>query len=351
MTLVASWIRTWQNGQEMVVASDSRVSGGITLDQAPKILRLERNDAVLAYCGTTRVAYPLMLQIKLGLDAHAPSRGRVVDITELKSHIEKLIESVRQTISDLPDQSDENTDFKIMLAGYSWKQQRFVSWVFRFDLLTGQFNAFPMASHYRRLHQKAYFQFMSDRVENERRASQFVLSRLNRICSSERKANAAHHVDWIPFHALLDQINDEGVSDVGGAPQLVKLYKHSNTLPMNVFWPLSKRHSESGLLQSTYSITHFGRVMLGYERNDYLTLDPNTLSLVEPWKTREKLLELNQKSNERFQSEHEKHLKRRFVAGLKSLAKKKTITQRLCDLIQSGSYSADDLLRISRGEI
>ncbi|WP_218002778.1 hypothetical protein, partial [Paraburkholderia mimosarum] len=109
-------------------------------------------------------------------------------------------------------------------------------------------------------------------------------------------------------------------------------------------------HTESGLFRKTYSITHFGRVMLGYERNDYLTLDPDTLALVEPWKAREKLAELNKNANDRFQSERRDYLQRRFTVALKWLAQRKTVTERLSDLIRSGNYSRDDLIRIANGE-
>ncbi|MFT0174842.1 hypothetical protein ACLKMY_39035, partial [Paraburkholderia mimosarum] len=90
--------------------------------------------------------------------------------------------------------------------------------------------------------------------------------------------------------------------------------------------------------------------MLGYERNDYLTLDPDTLALVEPWKAREKLAELNKNANDRFQSERRDYLQRRFTVALKWLAQRKTVTERLSDLIRSGNYSRDDLIRIANGE-
>jgi len=47
---------------EMIVASDSRLSGGQAWDGNPKILMLPRSDAVLAFAGYTGVAYPLMIQ-------------------------------------------------------------------------------------------------------------------------------------------------------------------------------------------------------------------------------------------------------------------------------------------------
>ena len=77
MTLVASWVRVTPGGEELVIASDSRLTGGLALDHAPKIFRLERQDAVIAYCGPTVVAYPILLQLKSSLDGHEETRCQV----------------------------------------------------------------------------------------------------------------------------------------------------------------------------------------------------------------------------------------------------------------------------------
>lgn len=112
MTLVVSWIKHEGSSEELLIASDSRISGGTSLDQAPKLLRLLRDDAVLAFCGTTRVAYPIVIQIKLALDAYEPARKRLIDIVDLPAHLRRIIESMRQTVADLPDGSDEPIAFR-----------------------------------------------------------------------------------------------------------------------------------------------------------------------------------------------------------------------------------------------
>ena len=44
MTLVAAWVRSVGTTQELVLATDSRLTGGHTWDCCPKILSLPRGD-------------------------------------------------------------------------------------------------------------------------------------------------------------------------------------------------------------------------------------------------------------------------------------------------------------------
>ena len=278
MTLVASWIRVTLGGEELVVASDSRLTGGLQLDHAPKIFRLERQDAVIAYCGPTIVAYPILFQIKASLDAHEETRSRVLDIVHLKSHIEKVIESLRSKVVDLPCQDGTNRAFKFLLAGYSWKMCAYRMWTFRYDLITGEFNAHSARK-------SGNFIFMSDMADNEKRALDSLIRRL------EHKPNdSLRSLNWQPFEVLLEVIRDPDVPDVGGPPQLVKVYKHANTLPINVIWPKDEVKNSRAI--RGFEVTHLGRPLLGYERSKYLVMDPDALELIEPWKAVQRI-ELN----------------------------------------------------------
>lgn len=275
MTLVAAWVRKTKSNEELIVASDSRVSGGLVINCAPKLFRLERNDAVLAYCGPTMVAYPLILQIKAGLDAHDETKERVIDVVDLKAHIEKTIERLRLQLHDLPSKDDSHRSFKFLLAGYSWKYSRFRAWVFRYDISTGEFNAHSMPNT------KHQFIFMSDVGRNEINAKDQLLEKLYRTADGPKS-----RLDWEPLQILISTIENEKIGDIGGPPQLMKVYKHANTLPINVLWPEEKMHH--GHLIKRYEITHLGRPLLGYERTRLLTLDPLMWDFIEPWNIRKR---------------------------------------------------------------
>ncbi|MBK7277009.1 MAG: hypothetical protein IPI08_10785 [Betaproteobacteria bacterium] len=273
MTLVAAWIRRTVGVEELVVASDSRLTGGIALNHAPKLFPLERADSLLAYCGPTVVAYPILLQVKASLDANERTRKRLVDIVDLKVHIEKSIEGLRAQIKDLPSGDATNRAFKFLLAGYSWKHGCFRAWIFRYDTQTREFNAHSMPRLGRG------FVFMSDVDENERRARE----RLNRLVF-ERRDSPLPYLDWEPLRVLLSFIQDPNCDDSGGPPQIIKVYRHANVLPINVLW--HERASLDGIPYRRYEVAHLGRPLLDGEPTALLTLNLEDWQFVEPWNIR-----------------------------------------------------------------
>ena len=75
-----------------------------------------------------------------------------------------------------------------------------------------------------------------------------------------------------PLEVLVEFIRNEEYPTIGGPPQIVKIYRHSNYLPHNVYWP----DRTSGV------VTLFGRRLLVYEKRKFLTLDPDTMEVFEP---------------------------------------------------------------------
>jgi hypothetical protein len=61
MTLGMAWVRT-KGTTQLLVASDSRLSGGRYWDSNPKIILLPRSDCVMSFAGDTNDAYPLMFR-------------------------------------------------------------------------------------------------------------------------------------------------------------------------------------------------------------------------------------------------------------------------------------------------
>lgn len=334
MTLVVSWIRSQGDTEELLVASDSRISGGTSLDQAPKILRLLRDDAVLAFCGTTRLAYPIVIQIKLALDAYEPTRKRLIDIVDLPAHLKKIIESIRKTVTDLPDGSDEQIAFKILLAGFSWRTGNFKSWVLRFDLRNGAFAAHPMRAH-RVGGRRVFAQFMSDEQKNEDRARAFL----------DKTLRAGRGSSWTPFDALIEQIDDAALKDVGGPPQLVKIYRHANTLPINTIWPFAGVGHDGPV---THYVTHFGRVLLPYERTDYLSLDCGTREFIEPWNVQEYVNGLNAHELELATARQRLAALYRLARAVAAVSRRNARQKLATDMIRYGQPCSEIVAALSR---
>ncbi len=72
-----------------------------------------------------------------------------------------------------------------------------------------------------------------------------------------------------PFEVLCDMLKSGDFNDVGGPPQLLKVYQHMNRTPIAVKWALGKKNYSSLL----------GRPLLDYERTAYPVIDPNDLTI------------------------------------------------------------------------
>lgn len=166
MTLLAAWIRKYNNTEELVIASDSRLRFGAAWDCCPKILTLPRSDANLCFAGDTMYAYPIMLQIKNAIDMNDKARSRAMDITDLRGHILRVIEDMRNSIYDLPSGIDEYnaTDFRFILAGYSWKFSTFKIWILQYQKDINRFSFRTVSSHSKQTKGTKYFFFEGDNV-------------------------------------------------------------------------------------------------------------------------------------------------------------------------------------------
>ena len=102
MTLVAAWIRQRTERDELIVASDSRLSFGARWDCCPKVFPLAREDSVLAFCGDTAFAYPVLLQLSNSVTNYRKSRSREQDITSLRPHLLRVIGRMRDEVHNLP---------------------------------------------------------------------------------------------------------------------------------------------------------------------------------------------------------------------------------------------------------
>ena len=139
---------------------------------------------------------------------------------------------------------------------------------------------------------------------------------------------------WTPFDALMEQIADPEVKDVGGPPQLVKIYRHANTLPVNTIWPFME--FRDGEILSRYHVTHFGRALLPYERTDYLSLDLRTSSLIEPWNVQAYVRTLNENELESFLTRLRIAALRRVASAVAQVARRKRRQEIATDMVRRG---------------
>lgn len=267
MTLVAAWIKQVSSGGQLVVASDSRLSFGARWDCCPKIFPLARNDAVLAFCGDTAFAYPVLLQLVNAVVNYEKALSRELDITDLRPHFLKVINRMCSLVTDFPlggANGIDPTDFTLLFAGYSTKQRAFKAWSLYFDKALQKFHHRPLSFHQRRTKGTKPFLFMGDHVPDALKSLYLKLQ--------ERKKLTTGQLDMEPLEVLVEMSESTEFDAIGGPPQVVKIYPHANVLPVNVLWPRQRPNF----------VAHFGRPLLTYEGSKYACLDLNDFSLLAP---------------------------------------------------------------------
>jgi hypothetical protein len=289
MTISIAWVRRIRNCEELIFASDSRLSGdGRTFDAAPKILALPRGDCAIAFAGVTQDAFPMMLQLSLAIQAYGPSRRRSLDLNELKTHALKIFDSMGALIqSDSHVKGSPPDDVpaaEFLLGGYSWIQKQFELWSIRYHKSGKHFVASeaPWATFASRaggLRMSALSRqerqtglgriaFAGDQAARARRLFCEEMTR------KQRSGAALKKIDMEPFEIMVKMLRDPTRSDtIGGAPQLVKVYQYMKAISFPVYWPN----------KSDGSIFLQGRPCIGYENLDTKVVDPD----LPPWPTDE----------------------------------------------------------------
>lgn len=285
MTVAIAWIRKYRDWEELVFASDSRLSGdGRNLDVCPKILTLPRTDCAICFGGETEHAFPMMLQLALAIDAHWPTRQGSFPLEALKTHALKVFGGMAEFIESTvqPPQS-ELPGAHFLFGGYCWIKKRFELWSIHFNATDKRFVAQPARwLSYSNKEHAAVLRFRNT-IELTRSIAQVAFAGdqgkvaesflLRKVTAAEETGQGLTHLDMEPFEVVRDMLRDPQRSHtIGGAPQIVKVYQYMKSAPLAVYWP-NKQAGRANLL---------GRPCLGYERIDYTIIDPDTLISEHP---------------------------------------------------------------------
>lgn len=324
MTLSIAWVRTQSTIEELVIATDSRLRAGYAWDTAPKIFTFSRGDCAICFAGNTNYAYPIMEQIRNSIETYEKSKSRALDLFDLQGHLSRVLEEMRKTIHDLrPGQTQHDSlDATFIFAGFSWKVQKFVIWLLTYNTEENKFivlNLDKIKSNNKKeikyiknkincyeKHinncQKYLSEILDKNSENyifyENKINEFqeeikkekenlYLCNLNdiiysnnilligdneleakqQIVSKIKFNNINNKINYEPFEVLRDFCRDDTKHHIGGSPQIIKIYKHLNTMPYIMFWPNKKSQKRS----------LFGRPLMNFENPNYMTFDPDKL--------------------------------------------------------------------------
>ncbi len=225
MTLVISWTRKTKSGRELWMMSDSRLSGGKCWDYGPKIFGLGRSDALVAFAGDTAWSYPLIAQITSYVESFVNMRERIVDFIDAQKKIVSVINESLHFVSDAADPSLEIPDCTFIFAGFSSRKQDFIINKIAFNSKTRKFEIKPP--------KKVNGELLAV-IGDQRPVSEIfrTMSELNK-----KHCNIDDSLNTIPYEAFIKVLSSKRFREIGGAPQLTKLYQNMNHQHFGVYWP------------------------------------------------------------------------------------------------------------------
>lgn len=177
MTVGVAWIKQTERGQELWLASDSRLGGdGNVWDDCPKLFISPRRDLAAAFSGDTAQAYPLLLQIANAIHAYQPATDGSLELTELIGHLERLANGMLGRIAPdpgvhgagSPDPFVTRGD-AIILGGYSRHLNGLVLRALQFDVRLNRWK-FVKARSRKKVGANKIFRVFGDRVAAARYA-------------------------------------------------------------------------------------------------------------------------------------------------------------------------------------
>ena len=232
MTVVVSWTRKTNTGRELWIMSDSRLSGGKCWDYGPKIFSMGRSDAVIAFAGDTAWSYPLIAQVTSYVESFVNLRERVVDFVDAQKKIIRMLNESLNFVSDAVDKSLEEPDCTFIFSGYSARKQKFMVNRIVFNSEKKRFEVKPPKKINGELLTvigdkgplKAIYRIVSER-ENNKKVRDFKL-------------------DMVPSEAFVEVLSSGRFREIGGSPQIMKLYQNMNQQHIAVYWPPEVPHEE-----------------------------------------------------------------------------------------------------------
>jgi hypothetical protein len=240
MTLCAIWSRVDSDvGQQIVMASDSMLTGGYAYPRGCKFTLFERRDCALCWEGDTDYTYSFAAHAKVDLDwSDVLSDPTKSDIICVKKRIVGTFDELWAVARE--DKASKHLDkkFSFIFAGYSGRLKQALAWQLKYG------DGMPVCE------------------EIDLARPFFAGSGADRARSKEAGGKLA------PYRILRDVIDDEG-GDVGGLPQLVIIDRRGVTaiaiIKLGEFFlfgrPLAGEGHRGGVLYAQYDDDNLAKLM------------------------------------------------------------------------------------------
>lgn len=216
MTSIVAWERRVGHQTELVMASDSRLSGGEDWDGCAKIFDVGRDDALIAFAGNTWRALPLIFQAISTTRSYEGSNNRTLDLPKYAGHIVRVLNSVLAIASG--PAADAPPECEFLLGGWSWSMGQFRIYKIQFDKQKWEF----VISSPQRLPNSIGGQGRGSIYESIGDGSRRLTGRLAKAYNLELIEGP---LDYHPLEQLYQQTIDARERTIGGAIQVSKVYR------------------------------------------------------------------------------------------------------------------------------
>lgn len=251
MTIGIVWKRKSSDGEELWISSDSRLTGdGLIWDDCPKLVVLPRRDAVAGFSGTTRQAYPLLLQMANAIRAYPPARTGSLEFFDLAGHLERVANSMLEDVKLDPavrgtpeiKRAFGTPGDSIVLGGFSRAAGGFVLRALEYDTANRNWRFARVRGSPVKLGPNLVFRVFGDRP-SRRRYSEMLVDKL----AERRKTKTAAYFDFEPLEVLWTFLNLPSSAErplpparrpetTGGAVQALRVLAGADVTPFAVRW-------------------------------------------------------------------------------------------------------------------
>ncbi len=226
MTLCMAWIRKVGQEEELVMATDSRLTGGERWDSGVKLFELSRLDCLLCFAGATSRAYPLILNsissIKFDSNLASPH-------TDIHDVLEYLIDLFSTLVGEITGAVDNVEDLRgeaqFLFGGWSWRKRQFCIWRLYYEPVLKGFTHESVNTGDARV-----ISFMGDHTGEAKTRLEAQLHDTDKILTGT--------LDMEPLQVLVQMSRDTGnYHPIGGAIQVAKVYQSGSSEFFGVMWP------------------------------------------------------------------------------------------------------------------
>lgn len=243
VTISTVWRRQFAGVDEIIFASDSRLSAGYRWDCAQKIFPIEGPNFCISFAGHADFAFPCIFQFQCMVKNYPRFSTGAAPISVATKDFLAIVNQLHGLVDDRILAQFHETEF--LLAGYDFQSGEMYGKSIRYDKESNMYKRFDLGG-LKSGQVEATVGFAGDGYQ------EFFCDLGNRIAKQKTELN------YQPLETLNDIISRQSKdSTIGGNPQIVKVYRHRNFLPYAV------RQNPGS------DVTLFGRPLLEYERTLY----------------------------------------------------------------------------------